>query len=164
MEARKIALRENVQRPALITIKLVVAGFLFVASSANAQSASTQMRVSVQVVARAIATVTSQPVDVDVTAADVERGFVDASAPILIHGRTNSRAGYRLSVSNSDPAFASVTLAFGESSMNVVSEGWITRPYIPGGETVAMTARLQLAPGLKPGRYRMPLVVSASPL
>ena len=143
----------------------IFAAFLLAAAvPAAAESVSTQMTVSARVVARAIVTVASQPPAVDVTAADVARGYVDVLSPIVVHGRTNSRSGYLLHVANTSIEFSSIQLAFEGATMSVSGEGWIARPYIQAGETLTATARLRLAPGVIPGRYPLPLSISGSPL
>jgi hypothetical protein len=143
---------------------LLAAVLMLAAPQLIAESVSVQMKVSVQVVARAIATIAGQPHEVVVTADDIVRGSVDLEAPVVVQGRTNSRRGYLLHVTNTSGHFPSMQLVFDEASMNVSGESWIARPYTPGGETVSVRARVRLAPGTVPGRYPLALAVTASPL
>jgi len=129
-----------------------------------AGSVSAPMSVSVRVIARAIVTVNGQQT-VNVTASDLARGYVDVAAPLIVHGRTNSRNGYLLQVEKTSEDFNAVDLEFPNATMSVAShESWIQRPYVPGGEVVAVTARLFLAPGASAGPHALPISFSASPL
>lgn len=138
---------------------------LLTVSSLRAGSGAASMHVSVQVMARAVVTVDSQPATVDVTADDISRGYVDVAAPIVVRVRTNSRAGYMLQVENSSETFASIELSTAGASLNVASqEAWIQRPYVAGGDRMPMSARLRLAPNASAGSYALPITFSASPL
>ncbi len=144
---------------------LLVLLVIFTAPHLFAGSSSAPMHVSVTVIARAVLTVASQPTAVTVTDADVARGYVDVSSPIVVQVRTNSRAGYLLQADRQTVDFATVELQFGEATMTVADgESWISRPYIPGGDVIAMHARLHLAPGMQAGSYPLPIALSARPL
>ncbi len=130
-----------------------------------AGSASAPMQVSVNVIARAILTVDSRPAAIDVTEADIARGFIDVSAPIVIRVRTNSRAGYLLEAEQQSPTFKTVELTFGDASMTIAgAESWISRPYVPGGEVIAMHMRVHLGEGVQAGSYPMPISLSTRQL
>lgn len=122
------------------------------------------MQVSTVVVARAIVTVDSQPVVVNVTDADIALGYVDVSAPISLRVRTNSRAGYVLQVNRAADSFENIDLTLGDSQLSVADEAWISRPYVPGGESLTMLARVHLASGVQPGSYPLAMAISARPL
>lgn len=129
--------------------------------AADSTESSATMRVTAQVIGRAVLDVRSQPAEVVVTAEDVARGYVDVAQPVELHVRTNSRSGYLLQVSNTSETFSSVELAFGNTSMSVAHEGWVTRPYIAGGEHVTAKVRVRLAPGATAGRHALPVHLSA---
>lgn len=122
------------------------------------------MTVSATVLASAKLTVESQPLSVDVTAEDIQRGYVELDAPIRLRVQTNSRRGYLLQVANADEAFSQIELSFGNTEMRVAYEGWVERPYISGGESIAMRARLRLSPLAQPGRRGLPIELTASAL
>ena len=136
---------------------------LAITPSLSAEQSAT-MRVSAQVLARAVLDIRSQPAEVVVTAEDVARGYVDVAQPVELHVRTNSRSGYLLQVSNMSETFSSVELAFGDTSMNVAHEGWVTRPYVAGGEHVTAKMRVRLAAGTMTGRHPLPVQLSATAL
>jgi hypothetical protein len=129
-----------------------------------AQSSSTNMQVTVQVIARAIVTVDSQPATVDITETDIARGYVDVEAPLQWRGRTNSRNGYLLQVTKSSESFSAVDLAFAGTAMHIAEESWVQRPYVAGGEVLTVRARLVLNGSTQPGRHALPISVSATPL
>jgi hypothetical protein len=122
------------------------------------------MQVSAQVVARAVVTVDSQPAAVDVTEADLARGYVDVETPLQLVGKTNSRRGYLLQVNKAGEAFGAVALSFADTVMNIAQESWVARPYVPGGELLTVRVRLMLNATTQPGRYLLPIAVSATPL
>ncbi len=145
-------------------------GALFLATSlvgalpAQADSVSGSMQVSVQVIARAVVTVDSQPASVTITPEDLARGYIDLDAPILVHVRTNSRRGYLLQVNNVSDAFTSVELSSGDMTMNVAQESWIQRPYVSGGDLMPVHARLHLARGMTAGTAQVAIAFNATPL
>jgi hypothetical protein len=122
------------------------------------------MAVSATVVAGVRLTVQSEPGTVSITEEDVVRGYVDVPQPFVVHVRTNSRQGYLLQVANAADAFSAVELTFGDTSMNVKYESFLQRPYVPGGDRIAMHARLRLAPQTRPGLQRVAVALSASAL
>jgi hypothetical protein len=137
---------------------------ILVSAPLQAGSASAEMHVGVQVIARAIVTVDGQQ-SIEITPADVSRGYVDATSPIVVRGRTNSRRGYMLAVEKTSDEFSAVKLEFPDASMSIGShEVWIERPYVRGGEVVPVTVSLFLAPGITAGRHPMPISFNASPL
>jgi hypothetical protein len=130
-----------------------------------ADSVTAPMQVSVQVLARAIVTVDSQPNVIEITADDISRGYVDVNAPIMVRVRTNSRRGYMLQVEKTSEIFSALDLSLPSGSMNVAShESWIQRPYVSGGDVIPVHARLFLSPGATPGSHALPVAFSASPL
>jgi hypothetical protein len=127
------------------------------------ETRSASMVVTAQVVARAVVEIDAIP-HVSVTSTDIARGFVDVAHPIRFRVRTNSRAGYLLQVAKTNDAFHSLELEFGNTSVNVMHEGWVTRPRVEGADVVTARLRVRLREGLSPGNYPMPLSISAQPL
>lgn len=136
---------------------------LLVSTPLVADTQSAQMNVSVTVVARAQVTVDDEP-EVVITDADVARGYVEVTRPMRLRVRTNSPRGYLLQVAKTDETFAAVELAFDNTTMTVAQESWIARPPVEGGELVSVKLRVRLASDATPGRYGMPVQVSALPL
>jgi hypothetical protein len=152
-------------RPSAFLGLIAGLAFLFAATPAMAANAEAQMTVSARVLARAVVTLDNAPTSITVTAEDIARGFVDIAAPITVRVRTNSRAGYLLTVNRLDDSFSAVNLSFGNAEMHVAAaEGWISRPYVPSGDILSVNARLTLAPGTAPGLHATPFAFSASPI
>ena len=154
----------NLTRAGLLRISTALVVIL-TASQLFAGSASAPMQVSVNVIARAILTVDSTPGAVEVTGADIARGYVDVSAPVVIRVRTNRRAGYMLQAEQQSSDFKVVELSFGDSSMTVAgNETWISRPYVQGNDVIAMHMRVHLDANAQAGSYSLPISFSARPL
>lgn len=145
--------------PVFILLLFGGAGRLFAGSS------SAEMHVSATVVARTLLTVDSQPTEVVVTAADVERGFVELPAALAFHVRSNHPAGYVLQFGSSSGVFGAAEVRWESSTVRVNgSEAWIAQPYRRGATPVLATVRLDLAEGTAPGRYPWPLSIAANHL
>ena len=131
---------------------------------AHADSVSSRMGVSVQVVARALLTVDSAPSIVTVTAQDVARGYVELGA-IRVQVRSNSQRGYLLRVARLNDAFGSINLDFAGGSVRVTGdESWIARPALSSSDSLELRGRVALRSGVEPGQYPLPFELSASPL
>lgn len=144
---------------------ILFAAILFGSLPVAAETSSATMQVSMQVIARAVVSIESQPAAIDITATDIARGYVDVAAPIVVRVRTNSRRGYILQAEKVNEAFASIELSMPDASMNIAShESWIQRPYLAGGDVMPIHARLRLAPGATQGSHALPVAFNASPL
>jgi hypothetical protein len=149
---------------ALRSAALLTIVALMIATPILAGSESAKMSVSVTVLARAIVTVDSAP-SVEITAADLQRGYVDLATPVLLRGRTNSRRGYMLQVEKTSEEFSRIELSLPNATMSVSShESWIQRPYVTGGESLPVTVRLFLAKDATAGTKTLPLSFGASAL
>ncbi len=146
------------------TFGLVLGAALFCTGPIFAESVSAPMTVSVQVIARAIVTIDSQPSDVVITSADIARGYLDVTEPIVVRVRTNSRRGYSLHIAKSNEAFSAVELSIRDASVHVANESSLARPYVAGGDVMPVHARLFLAAGATVGRQSLPVAFDASPL
>jgi hypothetical protein len=154
----------NLTRASLLRFSTALLVIL-TANQLLAGSASAPMHVSVNVIARAVLTVDSIPGAIDVTGADIARGYVDVSAPVVIRVRTNSRAGYMLQADQQSPDFKKVELSFGDATMTVAgTETWISRPYVQGNDVIAMHVRVHLDANAQAGSYPLPISFSARPL
>src|SRR6266567_6905552 len=133
--------------------------------SLSAASSSVQMNVSVQVIARTIVTVDSQPASVDITDADVARGYVDLPQSVAFRVRSNAVNGYTLQFEPIAYPFAQAQVSWGSSVATVGTDGtWLTRSYQQGTTLANLNVRLTLAPGTAPGSYSWPVRFSADSL
>ena len=130
-----------------------------------AASKSASLTVSVEVVARTIMTVDSQPATVEVTADDVARGYVDLPQSVLFHVRSNAANGYTVQFQPLSGPFNRADINWGNSLATVSSDGaWISQPYQQGTTSGTLSVRLALTPGTQPGSYAWPVRFDAGSL
>ncbi|GAC1433988.1 MAG: hypothetical protein NVSMB68_06570 [Thermoanaerobaculia bacterium] len=157
-------IRGRMRRPGIVAMLVGIVAGLATPLCAQSRTASASMRVSIEVVARAIVTVERQPM-ITVTSQDLVRGYVDATEPILVRVRTNSRQGYLLHAENLNDHFLSIELSSADVVMSVGRrESWIHRPYVKGGDELTMRAHVLLSAGATTGSFPLPIVFEASPL
>lgn len=145
-----------------ITIALfacaVVAGPVFASQSA-------QMHVSVEVIARTIFTVDSQPSSVTLTSYDVARGYIDVPSAVAFHVRSNAANGYAVQFQPVSGPFTQAQVSWGSTTATVSNDAsFVAQPYQQGTTFGSMTVRLAVAPGTQPGSYAWPLSVGADSL
>jgi hypothetical protein len=104
-----------------------------------------------------------EPSELDLSAADLERGYKDASATYRVSH--NDRRGYVLSLSprigvtwEVEVQGLAATLVMREESVEIVQPG------SPGSQELALAFRFVLDPAAQPGRYALPVLVTARPL
>ena len=146
-------------------LSVVFLGFAIAAVQPAHAATSAQMHVSVEVIARTILTVDSQPASVTITSADVSRGYVEVPGAIGFHVRSNARNGYHVEFQPVSGPFSSAVVTWGNSVATVGSDSsWVAQPYQLGTTTGSMDVRLILAPGTAAGTYAWPVVVGADSL
>ena len=112
-----------------------------------AYSGGTQLMLSAVVAKSARISTYGHPATLQVTEADVARGYVELPAGVRLETWSNSREGLALSFSASGP-FA-----------------WTASLVVPGGaQRVDLRYRLPLAHAAQPGIYPWPVQVVATPL
>ena len=140
-------------------------GALVAASPLVAASKSASLTVSVEVVARTIMTVDSQPASVEVSADDVARGYVELPNSVAFHVRSNASNGYVIQFQPVTGPFSHADVSYGSSLAAVGSDGaWLSEPYRQGTATGSFNVRLTLAPGTQPGSYPWPVRFDAGSL
>ncbi len=144
------------------TVLATLTAALLLSSAPVLADTSAQMNVSVRVLARATVTVEDQP-EIEITAVDVERGYVDLPA-VQVRLRSNSLNGSLLQATKTSETFSSLELAFGNTTMVIAPESWVRMPYTRGGEILSVRGRARLAPGASTGRHPLPVHFSASAL
>jgi len=114
-----------------------------------AYSGGTQLALSAVVAKSSRISLRGQPASLEVSAADVARGYVELPAGIRIELWSNNREGLMLSFASSAPFLWSATrLVPGESRRH----------------SFELRERLPLAPATVPGSYPWPVQVVATPL
>jgi hypothetical protein len=144
-------------------VALVIAGG-FVA--ANARDARTSFAVSATVLPVARLELQSMPTQLQISADDLNRGFVDSPEPMSFVVRSNSPLGFALDLVTLMPLASSVVVSGLESAQSVGADGGsiVQRWQSPRVMSLALKFRLMLAPGLTPGQYPWPMQVSVRPL
>ena len=142
-------------------IALILA--LATAAPAMAGQGRASFTVSVVVPARVTLTAFDQPSELEVSAADVERGYTEIAATYRVSH--NDRRGYLLSllprrgltreIEVQGPA---TTLVMGDDPVELVQPG------PQGSYQFALAFRFVLDPAVVPGRYPLPVLVTAQPL
>lgn len=147
------------------TVAFVMLIVVLSVGPAFAGSVSAPLNVSVQVIARTILKVDSQPSSIEITDDDVARGYVDLPGAIAFHVRSNASAGYSLQFQPLAYPFAKADVSWGNSQATVGADGsWLTRSYTPGMVNGTMNVRLTLAPGTQSGSYSWPVAFVANSL
>ena len=143
----------------LILTAVVAATPLFAASK------SASLTVSVEVIARTIMTVDSQPSTVEITAGDVARGYVDLPQSVAFHVRSNAANGYTVQFQPVTGPFSRADINWGSSQAAVGADGaWLSQPHQQGVTTGTFNVRLTVAPGTQPGSYAWPVRFDAGSL
>jgi len=106
------------------------------------------------------------PDAMQLTAADVRRGYVDIADVTDLWIFSNSRSGFILDVDSVSPLFRRLTVhGLGEDVVLGIDGGEIVQRWVGTQSThLALTFRFSLVPGLRPGPYPWPLRLAVRPL
>ncbi|MBE7369552.1 hypothetical protein [Ramlibacter pallidus] len=123
---------------------------------AAAETASATLTIRVAVPAVTLLKLPAHHVDVELSAADVARGFATPDAPFTVEVLTNLRDGLQLEL-----ACATAPCEPGRVLAEDGSQAW----HVPGGRglrrhTVTAPLRLPISRGAAPGRYRVAVQVT----
>ena len=141
---------------------LTVIGF---AASLRAESKSSQLSISVEVIARTILTIDAQPATINITASDVARGYSEVPQAVRFRVRSNAANGYSVHFEPMEFPFRSASITWGNALTTIGAEGsWIAQRYEQGTKSGALNVRLNLAPGTEPGTYAWPVRFDANPI
>lgn len=142
-----------------------LAALLAPALAVHAGTVSASLSVSVVVPARAVLSVESQPAGLQVTEADVARGYVEAPGASLVRVRSNSPAGWLLEFQPlQGPYRALEVTGLGSPAQVSAAGGWLAQPY--AGRTVVTASlgyRFFLSDDARPGVYPWPVGLTAIP-
>lgn len=130
---------------------------------AMAGEARANFTVSAIVPVRVTLAALDEPAELAISAADLERGYKDVAATYRV--THNDRRGYLLSLSPRVGLAREVEvqglgagLVVREETVEVLQNG------LPGSHELALGFRLVLDPAAVPGRYPLPVLVTARPL
>jgi hypothetical protein len=150
-------------RAALITAVALASTHAFRVPNAAAGSFSTVIRVNAVVLARTQLTPLRQPTTLVVTAADVQRGYIEVRGASLFEIWNNDPAGCFLTFQSSDFPFREAAVSvMGREIIIYPTGGMILMP-VTGRQQIALNYRFVLTTETQPGTYAWPLLVSVNP-
>jgi len=137
-----------------------------VSDEAYAKDASSQLRVSAEVQAYAKLDQVRQAAHLEITQADIDRGYVDVPAGSQLGVKTNSRNGYMLVFDSNSDIFRGIRVSGAGGDAEIGSGGGsiIQRSFGGSNGLLQLGYRFELAQNAQPGRYPWPLQVSVRPL
>lgn len=162
--SRHLSLTTGTSRPRAAAITALAVVVSFAALRADAASVSEKMQVSAIVKAAARLESAAFPARLQVTAADVARGYVETLVPVTY--RSNDPSGVMIRMGLATETFGKAAVRWGAVEMRVDgSEAFIAQPFAGlGPQTVTMVCRLELNAGTAPASYDWPLSISVSPV
>jgi hypothetical protein len=142
---------------------------MIVAASVTAAGAKdVHSDLSVSVIVRPVAKLELQsaPSALDVSAADLRRGYIEVMQPIQFTVRSNSPNGYALEVLTVAPVLSSMTIEGLNSDLALGAEGGtiVQRWQKPQAVNLSLKFRFELVPGLSVGNYPWPVRLAVRPL
>ena len=144
-------------------IALIVAAGVTAAGARDVRS-----DLSVSVIVQPVAKIEheSAPNGLAISAADLQRGFIDVSQPTQFTVRSNSPNGFELEVLTVAPLLSSMIVAGLNSDLELGAEGGtiVQRWQKPQSVNLSLKFRFALAPGLVAGNYPWPLRLAVRPL
>jgi hypothetical protein len=149
----------------VFSFSFALAAFLASALDVHAGSVSASLSVSVIVPARAVLSIESQPAGLQITEADVARGYVEAPGASLVRVRTNSPGGWLLEFQPLEGPYRALEVSgLGSTAQVSASGGWLAQPY--AGKTLVTASlgyRFFLSGDAQPGLYPWPVALTAIP-
>ena len=145
---------------------LVASGLVLLFSIVHADTTATSIAVGARVSPIATYRTLSEQTRLQITQADIARGFVELPRATRIEVRSNSRMGYVLNVQPMSVLFTRVeVLGFGSDIALAADGGSIVQRWKkPGSATVTVGYRFHLSAATAPGTYPWPLHLAVEPL
>ena len=144
-------------------IALIVAASV---TAAGARDVHSDFSVSVTVRPVANMEIQSAPAGLEISAADLQRGFIDVAQPTQLTVRSNSASGFALDVLTVAPMLSSMAIAGLNSDLTLGADGGtiVQRWQRPQALNLSLKFRFGLAPGLAAGKYPWPVQLRVRPL
>jgi hypothetical protein len=134
----------------------------------QAQTSGTEVRVSATVRKHASLQVLAQPGAVQITQADIARGYVDVPAPVQVAVKSNTQEGYLLVFDNHGDFFHQARVRGLAGDVQVGAAGGQVAQRVVGAgmsrTTLALSFRFELSESAREGVYAWPMQLSAMPL
>jgi hypothetical protein len=123
---------------------------------------------SVSATVRAVANIELQsaPADLEISGADLARGFIEVMQPTQLTVRSNSPSGFALEVLTVAPMLSSMSIEGLNSDLALGADGGtiVQRWQKPQVVKLSLKFRFTLAPGLIAGNYPWPVRLAVRPL
>ena len=135
-------------------------------ASAGAKEVHTELSVTATVRAVAHMDLQSSPTELEISAQDLRRGYIDVPQSTQLLVRSNSATGFALDVMTVAPIVSSMVIhgLDSESALGADGGSIVQRWQRPQAVTLSLTFRLSLAAGLTPGIYPWPVRMAVRPL
>lgn len=141
----------------------ILALLAVVSLPAAADQISARFTVSAVVPARVTLTALDEATEFEVTTADLERGYAELAATYRISH--NDRRGYLLSILPRQGLTREIEVQGLATALVVGNEPVeLLQPRPPGSHQLSLAFRFVLDPAVVPGRYPLPVLVTAQPL
>jgi hypothetical protein len=142
---------------------------LIVAASVTAAGArDTHSDFAVSATVRAVANIElrSAPTELEISGADLKRGFIEVVQPTQLTVRSNSPSGFALEVLTVAPMVSSMNIQGLNSDLALGADGGtiVQRWQRPAVTNLSLRFRFTLAPGLVAGSYPWPVRLAVRPL
>jgi hypothetical protein len=162
--AHSVAVRRNSGRGRQLFAAALCA--LLHAAALEAGEKSTALSVTVTVLPVARLQVLSPQQPLQISAQDLERGFVDVVEPLQLSVYSNAAAGYALEVLPLMPLVQSIEVygLHGQAQLGPGGGRIVQRWNGPQTTSLSLTFRLGLAAGTQPGVYPWPLSLTVQPI
>jgi len=147
---------------------LAIAAVIAALPAVATQAATRQSRIEVGavVLARAVIERETSPASIEVSEADVARGYVEVRSGTRLIVANSSPLGYALDVWPATSVFTSADLTTAGSIATIAQDGGTVMERGAHGPSslVVLDVRFKLAPGVAPGHYPWPLRYQVRPL
>lgn len=145
---------------------LALTGIALAVGSAPAKEARTSFTVSATVVAVARIDRATVPARLEISALDLQHGFIDLRDPVALDIRSNSPDGFVLDIVTLAPLFTSLVIQGLDGEAHLGADGGTVVQRWQKAQTAKLSLhlRLGLAPGAVAGSYPWPLQITARPL
>ncbi len=155
--------RINFEKILTLTV-LVILVTAYSCSFCFAESGKATIVVSATVMARVSQSIIHQEATVNVTEADLKKGFVEIPSGTILQIRTNARNGYALFFEGSNELFEEVLVTDKGRMVTLSPQGGFVHQAYSGSniEVKDLSYKFQLHKNIQPGTYPFPFRVKAS--
>ncbi len=135
-------------------------------AAASAKEVHTELSVTATVRAVANIDLQSTPAALEISAHDVQIGYIDVPQPTQLVVRSNSQSGFALDVLTVAPIFSAMVIQGLDSNLELGADGGsvVQRWQRPQAMNLSLRFRFALAPGVTPGIYPWPVRMAVRPL